>query len=281
MASTLQGNNQFKDPAWSGRMGWVLLAVILAYPLLVASEFKPWTLFDDQSLATTGDFLSTFIPPATEPDFLKLVLKATWVTIATATAGLTLAFIAAAPLTLLATATLSQSSLGRPMSRWRGAIRVLIRWLLIFLRSIPELVYALLFVRVVGLGPTAGVLAIALTYTGMLGKVYSEVIESADPESTRALLRNGSSRCSAFFYGALPQSATELTSYTVFRWECAIRSSVIMGFVGGGGLGQEMDNSMKAFAGDEVATILLVFILLVAIADQISRYLRHWLESGE
>ena len=124
MASTLQGNNQFKDPAWSGRMGWVLLAVILAYPLLVASEFKPWTLFDDQSLATTGDFLSTFIPPATEPDFLKLVLKATWVTIATATAGLTLAFIAAAPLTLLATATLSQSSLGRPMSRWRGAIRV-------------------------------------------------------------------------------------------------------------------------------------------------------------
>ena len=133
----------------------------------------------------------------------------------------------------------------------------------------------------VGLGPTAGVLAIALTYTGMLGKVYSEVIESADPESTRALLRNGSSRCSAFVYGALPQCATELTSYTVFRWECAIRSSVIMGFVGGGGLGQEMDNSMKAFAGDEVATILLVFILLVAIADQVSHYLRRWLESAE
>ena len=270
-----------RDPAWSGRVGWLILAMVISWPLLVASEFKPWSLFDEQSVSTTRDFLATFIPPATDPDFIKLVLKATWVTIATATTGLALAWIAAVPLTLLATATLSQSALGRPMSRWRALLRQLIRWILIFLRSVPELVWALLFVRVVGLGPTAGVLAIALTYTGMLGKVYSEVIESSDTESTQALLRNGSSRISAFLYGALPQCATELTSYTVFRWECAIRSSVIMGFVGGGGLGQEMDNSMKAFAGDEVATILLMFILLVALADRLSHYLRHWLEYSE
>ena len=267
-----------RDPAWSARVGWLILAIVIFYPLLVASEFKPWSLFDERSLRTTGDFLATFIPPAHDAEFLKLVLKATWVTIATATVGMALAWVAAVPLTLLATATISQSALGRPMKRWSALLRLIIRWLLIFLRSVPELVWALLFVRVVGLGPTAGVLAIALTYTGMLGKVYSEVIESSNADSTQALLRNGSSRVNAFLYGSLPQCATELTSYTVFRWECAIRSSVIMGFVGGGGLGQEMDNSMKAFAGDQVATILLMFIILVALADRLSHYLRHWLE---
>ncbi len=281
MSSPAKDQQQFNDPAWSGRLSWCLLAIILVWPLLAASEFNLLSLFDQRSLNTTGEFLSTFIPPASQPDFLALVLKATWITIATATTGLTLAWVVAVPLTLMATATLSQSAIGKPMSRWRSAVRLLIRWVLIFLRSVPELVWALLFVRVVGLGPTAGVLAIALTYTGMLGKVYSEVIESADPETTRALLRCGSSRINAFVYGALPQCATELISYTVFRWECAIRSSVIMGFVGGGGLGQEMDNSMKTFAGDEVATILLVFILLVAIADRLSHYLRQWLEFGE
>ena len=92
------------------------------------------------------------------------------------------------------------------------------------LRSIPELVWALVFVRVVGLGPTAGVLAIALTYGGMLGKVYGEILESGDTQATETLLRNGAGRLQAFCYGLLPTNAAELTSYTVYRWECAIRS---------------------------------------------------------
>ena len=135
------------------------------------------------------------------------------------------------------------------------------------MRSIPELVWALVFVRVVGLGPTAGVLAIALTYIGMLGKVYAEILESADQHATRTLLRNGSSRLQAFCFALLPACASELTSYTIYRWECAVRSSVVLGFVGAGGLGQEMDNSMKMFAGAEVATMLLVFFALVALVD--------------
>jgi phosphonate transport system permease protein len=139
---------------------------------------------------------------------------------------------------------------------------------------VPELVWALVFVRVVGLGPTAGVLAIALTYAGMLGKVYGEILESGDTQSTTALLRNGSGRLQAFFYGLLPQNAAELTSYTVYRWECAIRSSAVLGFVGAGGLGQQMDVSMKMFAGSEVSTMLVVFVLLVWLADWVSGQLR-------
>ena len=143
------------------------------------------------------------------------------------------------------------------------------------LRSVPELVWALVFVRVVGLGPTAGVLAIALTYGGMLGKVYGEILESGETHATETLLRNGSSRLQAFFYGLLPQNAAELTSYTVYRWECAIRSSVVLGFVGAGGLGQQMDNSMKMFNGGEVLTMLAVFVALVALADRVSAGLRR------
>jgi phosphonate transport system permease protein len=88
------------------------------------------------------------------------------------------------------------------------------------------------------------------------------------------LLRNGSSRLSALLYGALPEAASELVSYTIYRWECAIRGSVVMGFVGAGGLGQRMDESMKMLAGGEVSSMLIIFVLLVACADLVSRMLR-------
>ena len=153
--------------------------------------------------------------------------------------------------------------------------RLLVRWLLVVLRSVPELIWALVFVRVVGLGPTAGVLAIALTFAGMLGKVYAEILDSAEPHAAASLLRNGSGRLQAFLYALLPQNAAELTSYTVYRWECAIRSSAVLGFVGAGGLGQQMDASMKMFEGAEVATMLLVFMALVWLADRISAWLRQ------
>ena len=148
------------------------------------------------------------------------------------------------------------------------------RWLLVLLRSVPELVWALLLVRIVGLGPTAGVMAIALTYCGMLGKVYAEILEASDAHASQTLLQNGSSRLGAFLYATLPAAAAELVSYTLYRWECAIRGSVVMGFVGAGGLGQRMDESMKMLAGGEVATMLLVFVLLVAVADMVSKFLR-------
>jgi phosphonate transport system permease protein len=104
--------------------------------------------------------------------------------------------------------------------------------------------------------------------------VYGDILDSGEAQASQALLRNGSSRLQAFLFGLLPQNAAELTSYTVYRWECAIRSSVVLGFVGAGGLGQELDNSMKMFNGGEVVTMLLVFVALVAFADRVSAGLR-------
>ncbi|MBL8344540.1 MAG: ABC transporter permease [Rubrivivax sp.] len=264
-----------RDPAWLGRVFWFGAGVVLLWPLLVATEFRPWILVEEKNLQVTGQFLASFLPPAVGAEFLWMVLRESWRTVAMATVGMTLALVIAVPLTLASARTLSVSALSGRMARAPFALRQLVRWTLIVLRSVPELVWALVFVRVVGLGPTAGVLAIALTYGGMLGKVYGEILESGEAHVTETLLRNGSTRLQAFFYGLLPQNAAELTSYTVYRWECAIRSSVILGFVGAGGLGQQLDNSMKMFNGGEVLTMLAVFVALVALADRVSAGLRR------
>ena len=277
MSATAHTPPHLRDPAWSGRVFWALAALVLLAPALVATEFKPWLLFEAGSLKSSLRFLADFFPPKMGTEFLLLVLYECWRTVAIATAGLALALVMAIPLTLLSTSALSVSALSGPMKLGPRLLRQAVRWLLIVLRSVPELVWALVFVRVVGLGPTAGVLAIALTYGGMLGKVYGEILESDETHATHALLRNGAGRMQAFFYGLLPQSATELTSYTVYRWECAIRSSAVLGFVGAGGLGQQMDNSMKMFQGSEVATMLIVFMLLVGLADLASAQLRRML----
>ena len=264
-----------RDPSWSRKIFWASVAVVLLFPALLATEFKPWVFFDPDNLRVSAKFLGDFFPPKFEAEFLIMVAKEAWRTVAIATAGMFLALVLAIPMTLAATSMLSISSLSGRMHALPFALRQLIRWLMIFLRSIPELIWALVFVRVVGLGPAAGVLAIALTYAGMLGKVYSEILESGESHATQTLLRNGSGRLQAFFYGLMPQNATELTSYTVYRWECAIRSSAVLGFVGAGGLGQQMDNSMKMFNGGEVATMLIVFMLLVGLADLLSAWLRR------
>ena len=264
-----------RDPAWWPRVFWTSAAMLLLWPLLVATEFRPWVLFDAASLRVTGRFLGAFFPPALQSDFLALVARGTWRTVAIATSGITLALLIAAPLALVSARLLSVSALSGRMALLPAALRHAARALLIVLRSVPELVWALVFVRVVGLGPTAGVLAIALTYGGMLGKVYADILESGEASAVQSLLRNGSGRLQAFFYAVLPGSSAELVSYTVYRWECAIRSSVVLGFVGAGGLGQELDSSMKMFNGGEVATMLLVFMALVALADRASAWLRR------
>ena len=264
------------DPAWRGRVTLTVLALIVLWPMMVTSEFHPSILFDWQSLSATGRFLADFLPPAHSPEFLMLLLRETWQTVAIATAGLALALLGAIPATLIVTERLSVSRLGTGrIALLPRFVRQAVRWLLILLRSVPELVWALLFVRIIGLGPTAGVLAIALTYAGMLGKVYAEILESSEHHATDTLLANGSGRLTALFYGALPEAASELVSYTMYRWECAIRGSVVMGFVGAGGLGQRMDESMKMMAGGEVCSMLIVFVLLVALADVVSKILRR------
>lgn len=279
-ATVTPGNQSaasLRDPAAFPRLLVTIVAILLLWPGLHFSELNPAVLFDSESTRAMGSLLDGAWPPAHSPDFLTLLGRATLETIAIAVAGIALALPVAAVASLLATRALSRSAIergGKP-SHIGSLLRWPIRAQLILLRSVPEIVWALLFVRGVGLGATAGVLAIAITYSGMLGKVYAEIFESVDRRPAQALLNAGASRLTAFLYGILPNAARELLSYTVYRWECALRASVVMGFVGAGGLGQQLELSLRMFAGNEVLAILLVFLLLVLLADLISRLLRE------
>ncbi|GAB3316258.1 ABC transporter permease [Haliea atlantica] len=270
------------DPQRWPRLGWTLLLLVLLWPALRLSELNPAGLVAGDSARAMAGFLAGFWPLAHDPAFLALVGRSTLETLAIATAGMALAVLLAAPAALVINRALSLSALaaeGRP-GPWGAMVRWPLRGLLIVLRSIPELVWALLLVRALGLGPTAGVLAIAITYAGMLGKVYAEILESVDPAPARAILAAGGSRLAAFAYGLLPNALGELLSYTLYRWECALRASVVMGFVGAGGLGQQVELSLRMLAGGEVATLLLVFVLLVTAVDGLSRILRRSLGVG-
>jgi len=267
-----------RDPLAPQRATALVLALIVLWPLAILADFKPWRLFESGNLTAIGLFLSGFIPPATGSEFLGLLLKATLETVAMATAGIALAFVIAVPLAAIMTHSLSISRIGPGSGRWRSdLLRQVARALLTILRAIPELVWALMLVRALGLGPAAGVLALAVTYGGMLGKVYAEILESGDTRPAQAVLEAGGGRTAAFFYGLLPGSAQELASYTVYRWECAVRASVVMGFVGAGGLGQLMDQSMRMLNGGEASSILIVFLALVLLADGLSAALRRLL----
>ncbi|RCL29452.1 ABC transporter permease [Pseudomonas sp. AFG_SD02_1510_Pfu_092] len=270
----LRGNA--RDPALLPRLLLTLLALAVLWPGIRLSELNPGVLLQAENRQQIASFTSAFWPPAHDGDFLSLLSQATWQTLAVATAGMALALLLAVPASLLASRALSlrAASRGGRVGWWSRLLRLPVRWLLVFLRSVPEIVWALLFVRAVGLGPTAGVLAIAITYSGMLGKVYAEIFESVDQRPAHALLQAGSGRLAAFLYGILPNAVSEMVSYTVYRWECAVRASVVMGFVGAGGLGQQIDLSMRMFAGAEVASMLLTFLMLVMLADLLSRLLR-------
>ncbi|MEI6483874.1 MAG: phosphonate ABC transporter permease, partial [Betaproteobacteria bacterium] len=152
-----------RDPLAANRLSLSLLMVLLAWPVLKAAEFNPGALFDAANLKVIGHFLAAFLPPQTGAEFLSELFKATLQTLAIATAGITLALLVAVPLAYRVSR----------VCRSHPGLQLITRSLLTVLRGIPELVWALLFVRVMGLGPAAGVLALGLTYGGMLAKVYA------------------------------------------------------------------------------------------------------------
>ena len=274
-AALASGAPRDRDPAALPRLALTIVAVVLLWPGLALTEFDPAAFFDPRAMATMGRFLGTFFPLATAGEFLELVARSTLETLAMATAGVAIAMTIAFPLALVVSRSLSISRIGPARAWWLGGVvRLPARWLLIVLRSIPEIVWALVFVRAVGLGPAAGVLAIAINYAGMLGKVYFEIFEAGDTRPALAILQAGGGRLAAFGYGIFPVALPELVSYSVYRWECAVRASVVMGFIGAGGLGQQMELSLRMLAGGEVSTILVTFFLLVMLADAVSALLR-------
>ena len=149
-----------------------------------------------------------------------------------------------------------------------------IRRMLEFFRGVPEIIFAILFVWVLGIGPLAGIIAMTLHTTGSLGKLFSEVHENSNDKPIEALKASGGNWLSEMKFGLLPQVLPNLISYALLRFEINIRASTILGFVGAGGIGQELYLVINFNYYEEVSAIILLIILTVISIDLLSGYLR-------
>ncbi len=150
-----------------------------------------------------------------------------------------------------------------------------------FCRGVPEILFALVFVFAVGIGPLAGVLAITIHATGALGKLFSEVVENASMRPVDGIAAVGGSWAQRMRYGILPQVAPNFTSYALWRFEINVRASAVVGFVGAGGIGQEINHVISFYSDDRVLAVLLIVVLTVTLIDLVSERARHALIGRE
>ncbi|PKR78327.1 phosphonate ABC transporter, permease protein PhnE [Halalkalibacillus sediminis] len=179
-------------------------------------------------------------------------------------AGSLAAAILAVPLGFLAAINMTNSKI----------LTTIGKWILSAIRAFPEIILAILFVVAVGPTPFAGILAIAIGSTGMLGKLYSEVLESIDMEVVQAMQANGSNGIQIMFHGIIPQVIPEFLSYAIYRFEIDVRASTVLGYVGAGGIGLLIFFASSNRNWNEMGMILLVIIVVVTVIDYVSSYIR-------
>jgi phosphonate transport system permease protein len=256
--------------SWPG----LALAAILAL-VWRGSEGNARALFAPDARVAMLDFTRGFLPPAHSPEFLASLARPLAETVAIAFLGLSLALVLALPLSFLAASPRLVAPERDAPSAGRRAAWAAARTVLNLMRSIPELVWALVFVRAFGLGPAAGVLAIGVGYGGVLGKVFAEIFESTPRTPAATLAGAGATPLRAFLFGLLPSSLPLVASYTLYRFDCALRASAVLGLVGAGGIGVQLELSLKTFAHDEVAAMIVALFVLVAGVDLLSQVVRR------
>lgn len=202
---------------------------------------------------------------ATERSYLAGVARALWTTLRIATLGTALAALLALPLGLLAARSLHAP----PLLSWTAKAT------LDALRSVHTLVFGLLFVGIVGLGATAGILAVAAHSAGTLGKLLAEAIEALDMQPVDAVRATGATPVQVFFLGVWPALLPQYVSQMLYVWEFNLRDSTVLGLVGAGGLGLLVSESMSLFQWGRLATLLLAIVTLVTSVDAISRAVRR------
>ena len=202
-----------------------------------------------------------------EANFLAGLGRATWTTFQIATLGSLLAAVLALPLSMAAARNL----------RAPRAVAWVAKGVLDVARSIHTLVFGLVLVGIVGLGPTAGILAIALHSMGTYGKLYAEAIESLDMAAIDAVRATGASPPQVFFHAVWPAVLPQFVSSHLYIWEYNIRDSTVLGLIGAGGLGLLISEATSLFQWGRLATLLIVVVALVACFDAASRRVRRWL----
>ncbi|MGI8946969.1 MAG: PhnE/PtxC family ABC transporter permease [Ornithinimicrobium sp.] len=251
-----------------------LVGVLLVVLPLVWAGHRAVTggtgLVNWNGLRLLDDLLATALSPALDPTFLRIVLDGAVVTIAFAALGTLGALLIGAVGGLV----LSDVAWARHPPALLRMTRLGLRGVLVAARSIHELVWALLLVSVLGLDPLVGVLAIAIPFGAQTAKVFGETLDNVPAEPLWALRHSGARSLPAMAYALLPGASPLLLSYSFYRFECAIRSAVLLGVVGLGGLGQELVVSLQSRNWDEVWTLIFAVLLLSAVVDLWSTRLR-------
>ena len=240
-------------------LGVFLFLVLLGQAALVVHA-RP------QDLVTGAAGMADFLSRAMPPDFSK-VGEAAWPALETvdiALFGTTAAVILALPLAVLAARNTTPA---RPFY-------ALARGIIALCRSVPDLVWALLFVTAVGLGPFPGALAISVHSIGMLGRLFAEVIEDMDMGPPEALTMTGASRLAVFSHAVVPSVLPSLLGIALYRLDENIRASLVLGFVGAGGIGFQLLTAMNLFQYRTVSLLLVVTFVIVIVAERLSAWLR-------
>jgi len=246
------------------------------------SEIRLTELFSREGGSQILAYAKRLFPPDLSPNVIQEAVRGTFETFAISFMGTLLAAAIAFLVVFFASRNLIYSGLlydMEPKRGWYRALRLvpylLSKGLLNFLRTVPEMLWALIFVFIVGLGPFAGVLALGAHTGGVLGKLFGEVLEDVDPQPVESLQSTGANKLQILFYGIVPQVLPQFISYTLYRWEVNIRVAAVLGFVGAGGLGQRIYVAISLFFENQLLTFLIFIYVLVTVVDYLSAYLRR------
>ncbi|PHQ71905.1 MAG: phosphonate ABC transporter, permease protein PhnE [Sneathiella sp.] len=239
-------------------LGWAILAGLLTLSW-EGADMRPMALIDDA--ANMGQFAADFFPP----DFTEwqMYVEEIFITIQIALWGTVLAIVLSIPFGIMSSENIVPWWICQPTRRVMDAAR-----------AINEIVFAMLFVVAVGLGPFAGVLALWIHTTGVLAKLFSEAVEAIDPRPVEGIRATGGNVLHEIIYGVIPQVLPLWISYSLYRFESNVRSATVLGIVGAGGIGALLWEFIRGFYYTETAAVMILIIVSVSLLDIMSQRLR-------
>ena len=258
--------SQVPAPPTKSLAAWSLdLLLWGGFAIILLAAFKRVDLPNIVNLLSNSENMRNYGRDFLDPDFAqwRSLVGQMWLTVQIALWGTFLAVFLAVPLSLMASRNLSPAWLVWPVRR-----------VMDLLRSVPDLVIGTLFIVAVGLGPLAGVLAIALNTAGVLAKLFSEAVESIDKGPIEGVKATGAGQLHEIAWGVIPQVAPLWTSFALYRFESNSRAATVLGLIGAGGIGQVLFESLQAFDYRTVSTIAIIIVVAVTLIDTLSQVMR-------
>lgn len=223
------------------------------------ADMRPMSLVDNAE--NMSQFASGFFPP--DMSQWKMYLAEIWITIQIAIWGTALSIVCSVPFAILSSENIVPWWVYQPVRRLMDSAR-----------AINEMVFAMLFVVAVGLGPFAGVLALWIHTTGILAKLFSEAVEAIDPRPVEGIRATGATALQEVIYGVIPQVLPLWISFSLYRFESNVRSATVLGIVGAGGIGMVLWENIRGFYYPETAAVMILIIISVSLLDLLSQRLR-------